>query len=324
MNTDNLQKTKKVTPGLGKGLGALIPNLQFSKDSGFKISSVSESEETKEGNLIFLDPEKVKKNPYQPRTHFDPAALEDLKNSIREHGVFQPITVRHSINGYELISGERRLRASRELGLKSIPAYILDVVTDEQMLELAIIENVQRENLNPIEIANGYQRLIDECKYTQEKVAERVGKERSTVTNFLRLLRLPEFLQEQLRIKKISMGHARAMLGLTDHVRMIAVGKEVLEKNLSVRATESLIRDIDSGKMKFSPDGKQLTKVKDKREVVSLDTALELEEIETRLRHKFGTNVKIHPKNQKSGTIEMEFYSIDDFERLLDMLETKE
>jgi len=247
--------------------------------------------------------------------------LEELKNSILKHGVIQAISVRHSINGYELISGERRLRASIAAGLKQIPAYVLDDVSDKQMLEIALIENVQRENLNPIEIAHGYNRLIEECNYTQEQVAERVGKDRSTVTNFLRLLKLPESIQELVREKKLSMGHARTLLALDDHLKMIAASNEIIEKELSVRATEMLVRDIQKGKVKFTVDGKRIAPQKDKKDILPKESALQLEEIENRLRHLLATNVKITPKSQESGTIEFEFYSIDDFERLIEIFE---
>ncbi len=318
---DKNTKKVQVRHGLGKGLGALIPSVEFNKDKGFKITSESESKEEIKGTVSLIDIDKIKRNPYQPRRDFAPEALEELKNSILKHGVIQAISVRHSINGYELISGERRLRASIAAGLKQIPAYVLDDVSDKQMLEIALIENVQRENLNPIEIAHGYNRLIEECNYTQEQVAERVGKDRSTVTNFLRLLKLPESIQELVREKKLSMGHARTLLALDDQLKMIAASNEIVEKELSVRATEMLVRDIQKGKVKFTIDGKRIAPQKDKKDILPKESALQLEEIENRLRHLFATNVKIIPKSQESGTIEFEFYSIDDFERLIEIFE---
>ncbi len=322
MNEEKQNKKEKIKHGLGKGLGALIPSVEFSKDKGFKISTQEEAKTSEKGGVSTIEIDKITRNPYQPRKDFEPAALEELKQSILKHGVIQAIAVRTSINGYELISGERRLRASIAAGLKEIPAYILHDISDKQMLEIALIENVQRENLNPIEVAHGYNRLIEECSYTQEQVAERVGKDRSTITNFLRLLKLPESIQEHLRTKKISMGHARALLGLGDHAKMIAAGREVIESELSVRATESLVKDIEKGKLKFTYDGKKLIpQAKEKKEIVSKEVALQLEEIENRLRQAFGTNVKINPKNAESGSIEFEFYSIDDFERIIDIFE---
>lgn len=322
MNEEKQNKKEKLKHGLGKGLGALIPSVEFSKDKGFKIANKEEEPVADKGSVSMIEIDNIKRNPYQPRKDFEPAALEDLKNSILKHGVIQAIAVRSSINGYELISGERRLRASIAAGLKKIPAYILHDISDKQMLEIALIENVQRENLNPIEVAHGYNRLIEECSYTQEQVAERVGKDRSTITNFLRLLRLPESIQENVRTKKISMGHARTLLGLGDQAKMVAAGREIIEKELSVRATEALVKDIESGRVKFTYDGKKLApQAKDKKDVVTKEVALQLEEIENRLRQSYGTNVKINPKNSESGTIEFEFYSIDDFERIVEIFE---
>lgn len=322
MSEEKTNKKEKIKHGLGKGLGALIPSVEFSKDKGFKIAPQAEEEKIDDNELVkMIDVDKIIKNPYQPRTEFDQEELDNLKNSIKTHGLISPIAVRHSISGYELISGERRLRAVTLLGMKKIPAYILDVKTDEEMLELAIIENVQRENLNPIEVANGYNRLIEECKYTQEQVSERVGKDRSTVANFLRLLKLPDPVQDMLRLKKLSMGHARALLALSEASRISAASKEVIEKGLSVRATEALVKDIESGRVKFTYDGKRIAPGKEKKEVVTKEVALQLEEVENRLRHVYGTNVKVHPKTPQSGTIELEFYSIDDFERLTELLE---
>ncbi len=323
MSEEKQNKKEKVKHGLGKGLGALIPTVEFSKDKGFKLApKVEEEESPSEQSLAkLIDVDKIKKNPYQPRTEFDAEELENLKNSIIAHGLISPIAVRYSINGYELISGERRLRAFILAGMKKITAYIINVKSDEEMLELAIIENVQRENLNPIEVAHGYNRLIEEYKYTQEQVAERVGKDRSTVTNFLRLLRLPDSVQDMLRGKKISMGHARALLGINDKSHIIAAAKEIIDKGLSVRATETLVKDIEIGKVKFAFDGKKITTQKEKKEIVEKEVALQLEEIENRLRQQFGTNVRVIPKTKTTGIVEFEFYSIDDFDRLIELFE---
>jgi len=321
-----MSNTKKMT-GLGKGLGALLPSTVEFTEKGFKFKA-SEEEEA-EGKMALLDVTRIKQNPYQPRKDFDPQGLEDLKNSIIEHGVIQPVTVRRSINGYELISGERRLRAVMSAGLSKIPAYILDDVTEIGMLAMALIENLQRENLNPIEVANGYNRLIEECSLTQEQVAQKVGKDRTTITNFLRLLKLPEKIQESLRKKEITMGHARALLALSDVKKMLYSWNHVVEKDLSVRDTETLARDIESGKL---TDADSLTPKKKpakshKRETklnVSPETAVVLEDNERRLRHLYGTQVKINPKDEDSGTIEFEFYSKDDLDRLIDMFTTIE
>ncbi|MBM2815012.1 MAG: ParB/RepB/Spo0J family partition protein [Ignavibacteria bacterium] len=310
---------KKLHTGLGKGLGALLPSIEF-KDKGFKVTQ-AEQEDTGD-MLAMVDVSKIRHNPYQPRHDFNAQALDDLKNSIVEHGVIQPITLRRAINGYELISGERRLRASVAAGLAKVPAYILDIDYGPDMLELALIENVQREDLNPIEIANGYQRLIEECKLTQEQVAAKVGKDRTTVTNFLRLLRLPEKIQNSLRDKNISMGHARTLLALSDSEVMMKAWDLICEQGLSVRATEKLVKDIELGKVKIgqSKDGHSKTQVKSNPPKFNVF----LEDIANQLRHIFGTKVRIHPKTEESGTIELEFYSKDDFERLIDLLTTSE
>jgi ParB family chromosome partitioning protein len=311
-----MTKSTKIKPGLGKGLGALIPSVEFSTEKGFTMSKESEDGEDN-GIIGLIEISKIRINPYQPRQDFDKEALEGLKNSILKHGVISPITVRKSINGYELISGERRLRATTEAGLEKIPAYIMDVNTPLEMLELALIENIQRENLNPIETAHGYKRLIEEHNYTQEQVAERVGKDRSTVTNFLRLLKLPENLQEALRSKEISVGHARALLALSDVAKMIWAGNQIIEKQLSVRETESLVKQIETGKINVVSKPKQGLK----KEIISAEVKAVLEEKANNLRQAFGTQVRITPKTKESGTVEFEFYSADDLERLFELFE---
>lgn len=306
-----MAKTKKIKPGLGKGIGALIPSVEFDKEKGYSIAKLPNEEL---GIIALLKLSDIKTNPFQPRSDFDRDALNELKNSILKHGVIQPITVRKHDEGYELVSGERRVRASIEAGLETIPAYVIDVDTNANLLELAIIENVQREDLNPMEISYGYHRLMEECGYTQEQVAERVGKERSTVTNFLRLMRLPEKLQESLRSQEISMGHAKALLALENHLRMIQVGKEIFEKKLSVRATEQLVRHLIEGRNKKQS-------VKNKKPELSPETRAVIDHTQSILRNTFGTQVKITPKSKQSGVIEFEFYSNEDLERLIELFE---
>ena len=203
--------SKNIKRGLGKGLGALIPDLEEKKNPP-KKESIDISDEIP--RLLQLDPKEIFTNPYQPRVEFDPEALEELKNSIKEHGIIQPITVRVAPDGYELISGERRLRASKEIGLDKVPAYVTEVTSDQNMLEIALIENLQRDDLNPVETAFGFQKLIDEFKLTQEQVSIKVGKSRSAVTNYLRLLKLPKKVLLSVQTGGISMGHARALLSL--------------------------------------------------------------------------------------------------------------
>lgn len=228
---------------LGKGLDALLP-------SSFSIEppDTTQFDDGKSvGVIAMIDVKRVRPNPMQPRQDFDREALDDLKKSIKEKGVIQPITVRRTDEGYEIIAGERRVRASSEAGLEMIPAYILDIETDADMLELALIENVQRENLNPIEVALGYKRLMEECRLTQEEVSKKVGKDRTTITNFLRLLRLPDEIQRSLRQKKLSMGHARAILAISDEDKQRAVFNEVRAQEFSVRKTEDIVKKIEAG-----------------------------------------------------------------------------
>ena len=197
---------------LGRGLNALIPK---NPRMEVNVRDGSVGRDTGEmGIIASIDIAKIQPNPFQPRTDFDQESLAELTHSIQEKGVIQPITVRRIDAGYQIISGERRLRATQAAHLRQIPAYIIAVETDEEMLELALIENIQREYLNSMEIANAYQRLIDECHMTQDDIAKRVGKDRSTVTNFIRLLKLPVKIQDGLRKDKISMGHARALIAL--------------------------------------------------------------------------------------------------------------
>ncbi len=303
--------SKNIKPALGRGLGALIPKVDYQKQQ----QEADKSRSVDTGSIAKIDVKLISTNPYQPRKNFDESALNDLKNSILEHGVIQPITVRKSLHGYELVSGERRLRASKLAGLESIPAYVLDVETGAKSLQLAIIENVQRENLNPIEIAHSYQRLIDECNLTQEQVSVKVGKERSTVTNFLRLLKLPEKVQEMLRIKELSMGHARALLGLSSSEKMNDAAHVVIDKQLSVRATEALVKELENN----NKAKKEASKPKES--VISEETKLILADLENRLRQSFATDVKIHAKSKQSGTISFDFYSPEDMERLIELFE---
>lgn len=316
-----MSKLKKHKPGLGKGLGALLPSIEFS-DKGFKFSP--EESDEKSGSFANIDVHKITMNPYQPRKDFDQQALDSLRDSIIEHGVISPITVRRAVHGYELVAGERRLRATIAAKIPKIPAFILDVETPVEMLELAIIENVQREDLNPIEVAYGYARLIEECHLTQEEVATRVAKDRSTVTNFLRLLRLPEEIQESVRKKEISMGHARALLGLSNIGNMLHTWKSILEESLSVRSTEAMVKKIEEGKARFGASGRLV--VSDNKsqtaQKLSKEEMIFLEDNENRLRQNFGTKVTINAKSSNSGGITFEYYSKDELERLIDMFHT--
>lgn len=231
---------------LGRGLGALIEDANVKPEAAVNEIAV----------------ELIDTNPYQPRTHFDQESLEELAASIRQIGIIQPITVRKSEgNRYQLITGERRLRASVIAGMKTIPAYIR-TADDQSMLELALVENVQREDLDPIEVAISYQRLIDECQVTQESVGERVGKKRSTVANYLRLLKLPPEIQLGLRTALLSIGHAKTLISIEDQDTQLAVYRKIIDNNLSVRKIEEIVRSIteaSTGKRKKRAKNQRVT-----------------------------------------------------------------
>lgn len=280
---------------LGKGLKALLPD--------------APEEEVKQnsGSIIDVEVARVSPNPFQPRESFDPVNFEELKKSISENGLVQPISVRVFENGYQLIAGERRLRAVRDLGFETIPAYVLDVRSNEEMLELAIIENVHREDLNPLDIAGGYQRLIDECRLTQEQVALKVGKDRTTVTNFLRLLRLPRRIQDSLRLNELSMGHARALIALERAEDQIEIWQKAVKAGLSVRKVEEMVRAL-------APNAKA------KPVKAEINLPYYLREIEDRFRRGLATQVHIKP-GKKGGKIEIEYYNDDDLMRLVAIVE---
>lgn len=279
------------TRRLGRGLHALIPEVSEEDGQPSRVRDITVS-------LILP-------NPFQPRTDFDPKSLEELKRSVAENGLISPITVRPFNSGYQLIAGERRLRVVQELGYDNIPAYVIDVQDEAQMLELALVENVQRENLNPIEEAQGYQRLIEECLLTQELVAQKVGKDRVTITNALRLLKLPEVIRDSLRKGELSAGHARALLGVADRQQQIKLWKKTLREQLNVRQVE-----------KFAKRGERPQTGK---KIGTDNRPYAVREAEDALRRILGTQVRIHLRG-KGGTIELEFYSENDLERLLELL----
>jgi ParB family transcriptional regulator, chromosome partitioning protein len=272
--------------GLGKGLGALIKN---------------EEEQVQEVSVKELRP-----NPYQPRKVFDQKAIDELKESIQEHGILQPILARKSIKGYEIILGERRFRAASEAGLKTVPVIVKDY-SEEKMMEVALIENLQREDLNPVEEAQAYQKLIDHLKLTQEELASRVGKSRPHIANHIRLLQLPKPVLDLLSNGMITMGHGRALLGLKKKSKMQQVVQRITEDGLNVRQLEKLIQDIN---MNVSRGTKKKT----------AQTNVFFKEKESSLRDRFGTSVSIK-KSKRKGKIEIEFFSQDDLERILDLLE---
>jgi ParB family transcriptional regulator, chromosome partitioning protein len=294
---------------LGRGLSALIPKTPRME---VNVHDGSIGRDTGEMGIIAnIDIAKIQPNPFQPRTDFDQDALAELARSIQEKGIIQPITVRRFEGAYQLISGERRLRAAQAAHLRQIPAYIISVGTDEEMLELALIENIQREYLNPMEIANAYQRLIDECHINQEDIAKRVGKDRSTVTNFIRLLKLPGKIQEGLRKEKISMGHARALISLPNERAQMRLFEKIVDGGLSVRKVEDIVRAAQQPKKKSGPHKG------------STDASSSIQSLETQLRQALGTKVKVRTKGQGRGEIIVEYYSLDDFDRLMDLFTGK-
>jgi ParB family chromosome partitioning protein len=256
-----------------------------------------------------IPPEAIRHNPYQPRLEFDPVSLDELRRSILERGIIQPVTVRRAEGGYQLISGERRVRAAKEAGLKRIPAYIIRIRSDEEMLELALIENLQREHLNPIEIAISYKRLIDECRYTQEEVSAKIGKDRTTVTNALRLLKLPESIQAAVRKGEISSGHARSLVAIEDSTLQMEIFRKVMAKGLSVREVERLARERPARR-----PGRR------GKAQAGGSSASSFASVEERLRRIFGTKVRLLALQNGRGEIVLEYYSADDLERLLEII----
>ncbi len=306
---------------LGKGLAALIADKAIEIEDRQSTSSPTEVTERRfrniqtgeVGTIGLLPIAQISPNPFQPRMDFEPEALQELKESIMQKGIVQPITVRRKPdgNGYELISGERRLRAAADAGFTEIPAYVLDVKTNRDMIEIALIENIQRKNLNPIEVALGYQRLADECGLTQEEIAQRVNKDRTTVTNFIRLLKLPREIQESIRTETVSMGHARALLGVEDPEIQLELWRRIIEQQLSVRRVEELANKINRQKKKNS---------RKKESKSASEKLLDIAEVENTLRNKLSTKVKVRHSKKGSGEIVIEYYSADDLERILEAI----
>ena len=283
---------------LGRGLAALIPEKQTANNMQVLESNIQQG-------VRNISVEKIKANKYQPREDFNQEALNDLVSSIKEKGFIQPILVRSKQGEYELIAGERRFRAAKQLGYKEIPAIIKDV-SDLESLEISIIENIQRENLNSIDQAKAYKRLSEEFNMTQDKVADTIGKDRATVANIMRLLNLPVKIQEYVSRGTISMGHARAILSLTKESEQMRLCTKVIKDDLSVRDTESYAKRISISKAKS----------KENKNDPNLNS------IEQELREIFGTKVKIL-KSKKGGKIEIEFYSNADMERVITLLKSK-
>lgn len=288
--------TQNKKRGLGRGLDAILQSPETD------ITSADISGNYVAGAIAQIEINKIETNPFQPRTDFDEAALNDLAESIQHQGVIQPVTVRKmGYDKYQLISGERRLRASKMAGLKTIPVFIR-VANDEQMLEMALIENTHRENLNAIEVAISYQRLIEECELTQDKLSEKLGKDRSTVTNYLRLLKLPAEIQIAIRDGYITMGHAKALINISDKAKQLIILKRIIDEDLSVRQVESLARE------KVSPQKqKNVLPESVKIQADTLSKALKM-------------GVKVSRDSKGKGSLTIKFKNDEEFGRLLDFI----
>ena len=283
--------------------------------------SVNQSQNNNKANNVSSGPEvnnlgsvneiklsEIEVNPFQPRTDFDQDALAELADSIKLQGLIQPITVRRlNAHSYQLISGERRLRASKLAGLTHIPVYIRSA-NDQQMLEMALIENLQRENLNAIEVALSLQRMIEECNLKQDELGERVSKNRSTVTNYLRLLKLPPAIQASIREGEITMGHAKALITIDDPAKQIYIHQHIIQQGLSVRKTEELVRDMQRAPVK--KEGKQPEPI-----------SFQVQKIQDDLASKFSSRVKLKIGGQGRGTIEIPFLSESDLSRILEIMD---
>jgi ParB family transcriptional regulator, chromosome partitioning protein len=291
--------------GLGKGLSALLDDNETVNTTKSAIESIDTTPAV--GSISHISLNDIETNPYQPRTEFDQVALNELADSIRVQGLIQPITVRKNENKYQLISGERRFRASKLAGLTEIPAYIR-TADNQQMLEMALIENIQRENLNAIEVALSFQQMIDECNLKAEQLGERVGKNRTTVSNYLRLLKLPPVIQASIRDGKISMGHARALISVEETDKQLFIHQEIIDKGLSVRKVEELVRGIHHVQIKSQP-------------VKSEGISFEYQKLQNDLATKFATKVKLKVKDNGKGAIEIPFVSEEDLNRILELLD---
>lgn len=289
-------------PVLGRGLGALIDNAnEYAQAQPKPAASINEIEIT-----------KIEANPFQPRTRFDEEKLSELASSIREIGIIQPLTLRKIGNDrYQIIAGERRFRAAKLAGLEKVPAYVR-TADDDTMLEMALVENIQREDLDPIEIAISYQRLMDECNLTQESMSERVGKKRSTIANYLRLLKLPAEIQLGLREKQISMGHARAIVNIEDIATQLMIYEQILEYDFSVRKVEEVVRELTS-------EGEKVEEKVEKKEKVVIPE--EYKALKNQLSNFFKTNIQFSRGDDGKGKIVIPFRSDEELEKIISILD---
>jgi ParB family transcriptional regulator, chromosome partitioning protein len=292
---------------IGKGLRSLLQNIDTDlKNTSGSLKNEVVEQVTTSSRIALAD---IQINPKNPRRDFDEQALQELATSIKLHDIIQPLTVSKLPNGkYQLIAGERRFRASKLAGLKDVPAYIRQA-NDQQLLELALLENIQRENLNAIEMALSFKRMMEELNYTQEQVAERMGKERSTVTNYIRLLKLPPDIQAAVRNNSISMGHARALVNIDTIDKQLYVFKEIQQKQLSVRQTEELVRKLYKG-------DKSITSTP----AAKSDLPPAYQKIQDNLASHFGTKVNMTHNKKGYGSISIEYYSLDELNKILDLM----
>jgi ParB family transcriptional regulator, chromosome partitioning protein len=289
---------------LGRGLGALL------EDSPAKTRTAEILPEVVKTGIFEISLEEIQVNPFQPRVHFDTTALNELAESIRVQGIIQPITVRKlGPNEYQLISGERRFQASKIAGLTQVPAYVR-TANDQQMLEMALIENIQRENLNALEIAHSYQRLLAECNLKQEELGDRVGKNRTTVNNYLRLLKLPPTIQAAIRDQQITMGHARALINIENVDQQLTIFKKAVDEELSVRQVEAIVKALSDGKEEKKTES-----------VLDPVKKYELAKIQQQLASHFGTKVSLKSDPKNKGEIKIPFNSTNDLNRILELLE---
>ena len=303
---------------LGRGLGAILGNAAIDQPVDQETLVDDDGASVNVTSRIAIA--KIQPNPFQPRRDFDPTKLQELSNSIRRSGVMTAISVRRFGDGFQLISGERRVRASIEAGLTEIPALILDIKSDREMMELSLVENIQREDLNPLEIAHSYQQLLTICEMTQEELAESIGKDRSTVTNFIRLLKLPHSIQESLRNNEITMGHARALLGVQEDDRRVELWRTVVDEGLSVRRTEALAREHGNGARSTSSRAKKGDAgLRNGRTERADDQHPAMAEAAIRLQQVLGTQVKLKTQSNGTGSIVIDYYSGEDLERLIEL-----
>lgn len=292
--------------GLGKGLDSLIPDKGKTAVAGTKQKAASDRD------ILLVDINKVEPNPDQPRKNFDEDKLIELSESIKQHGIMNPPLVLEKKDYYMIIGGERRWRASKMAGLKQIPVIVKKDLTDQQVAEWALIDNIQREDINPIEQAEAYQKLLSDHEWTQDKLAEVVSKSRTAVTNSLRLLKLDERVRQMVVDEMLTTGHARALLGITDSEKQFTLAQQIYDEKLSVRETEKLVKKLQSQVIPTVP--------KSKPSDPQLDAVFA--EQEEKLKARLGTKVTISRKNEKSGKIEIEYYSPEELDHLLEMLYT--